>query len=153
MKRTMLLTVVGLIAASASLVFSQESRIKRANLPAAAEATIARESAGATIKGFSKEKENGIQTYEAEMVVDGLTRDISVDSNGNILEIEQEVRMASLPETVQNALKAAAGKGTIGKIESLNKGGKLVAYEAQVKGGKRREVQVGPNGEKLARPE
>jgi hypothetical protein len=55
---------------------------------------------------------------------------------------------------VQYALKKRAGNGTIGKIESLTKRGKLVAYEAHVKtGAKRSEIQVGPNGEKLAHPE
>lgn len=44
--------------------------------------------------------------------------------------------------------------GTIGKVESLTKKGQLVAYEAVVKTGtKRREIQVGPDGKKLAHPE
>jgi hypothetical protein len=54
-----------------------------------------------------------------------------------------------LPAVVQDALKKRAGAGTIGKIESLTKSGKLVAYEAHVKtGAKGSEIQVGPNGEK-----
>ena len=77
-----------------------------------------------------------------------------MDRNGNIVEVEEEVTMDSLPAAVQDALKKRAGAGTIGKIESLSKNGKLVAYEAHVKtGAKRSEIQVGPNGEKLARPE
>jgi hypothetical protein len=60
----------------------------------------------------------------------------------------------SLPTAVQDALRKAAGAGTIGKIESPTKGGKLVAYEAHIKtGAKRSEIQVGPNGEKLTHPE
>jgi len=48
----------------------------------------------------------------------------------------------------------AAGSATIGMIESLTKNGKLVAYEGHVKTGtKRAEIQVGPQGEKLKRPE
>jgi hypothetical protein len=44
--------------------------------------------------------------------------------------------------------------GRIGKVEPLTKAGKLVAYEAVVKmGTKRSEVQVGPDGRKLAHPE
>jgi hypothetical protein len=39
-------------------------------------------------------------------------------------------------------------------VESLTKNGKLVAYEGHVKTGTRRsEIQVGPNGEKLAHPQ
>ena len=74
-----------------------------------------------------------------------------MDKNGNIVEVEQEVAMDSLPATVQEGLRRRAGTGTIGKIESLTKGGKLVAYEAHVKTGtKGSEIQVGPKGEKLA---
>ena len=51
-------------------------------------------------------------------------------------------------------LTNAAGKGTIETVETLTKKGKLVAYEADVKTGtKRAEIQVGPDGKKLAHPE
>ena len=47
-----------------------------------------------------------------------------------------------------------AGSGKVTKVESLTKKGKLVAYEAVVTTGtKHREVQVGPNGEKLKHEE
>ena len=62
--------------------------------------------------------------------------------------------MDSLPPQVKAGLTKAAGNGTISKVESLTKGSKLVAYEADVKNGsKRSEVQVGPNGNKLAHEE
>ena len=77
-----------------------------------------------------------------------------MDAQGNIVEIEEEVDMAKLPAAVKDGLTKAAGKGTIGKVESLTKKGKLVAYEAVVKTGtKSSEVQVGPDGKKLAHPE
>ena len=47
-----------------------------------------------------------------------------------------------------------AGTGTIGKIESITKNGKVVAFEAVVKmGTKSHEVQVGPDGNRLAHEE
>jgi len=77
-----------------------------------------------------------------------------MDAHGNILEIEQEGSFDSLPDSVRSALTKAAGSGKITKIESFTKNGRLVAYEAQVKGGIRhREIQVGPNGEKLKHEE
>jgi hypothetical protein len=55
---------------------------------------------------------------------------------------------------MNHANKLIAGKGTITKVESLSKGGKLVAYEVTVKTGmKKSEVQVGPDGKELAHPE
>jgi len=68
----------------------------------------------------------------------------------NDIEIEEEVAIASLPPAVNEGLTKAAGKGTIEKVESLTKKGKIVAYEAVVKTGtKKSEVQVGPDGKKL----
>lgn len=135
-------------------VVAQEKKITRAQLPAAVEKTVARESQGATINGFSTEIENGKRLYEVELTVDNHSKDISMDKDGDIVEIEEEVAMDSLPAAVQEGLRKAAGAGTIGKIESITKRGKLVAYECHVKtGAKRSEIQVGPNGEKLPRRE
>jgi hypothetical protein len=56
-----------------------------------------------------------------------------------------------LPAAVREGLSKASGTGAIGKVESITKKGKLVAYETTVKtGGKRSEIQVGPDGKKLA---
>jgi hypothetical protein len=140
--------------AMVSAVHAQEKKIKREQLPPAVEKTVAEQSKGATIRGFSTEIEKGKRLYEAELTVNGHGKDISMDKNGNIVEIEEEVSMDSLAPAVRDGLKLAAGTGTISKIESLTKNGKLVAYEAVVKTGtKRSEIQVGPNGEKLAHQE
>jgi uncharacterized membrane protein YkoI len=148
------LALVVITLATFSVAVAQEKKLKREQLPPSVERTVARESQGATINGYSTEIENGKRLYEVQLTVDGHGKDISMDKNGNILEVEAEVAMDSLPAAVQDGLRKAAGAGTIGKIESLTKRGKLVAYEAHIKNGaKRSEVQVGPNGEKLAHPE
>lgn len=139
---------------STSIVSAQEKKLRRDQLPPAVEKTVAQESQGATIKGFATEVEKGRRLYEAEMIVNGHQKDISMDRHGSIVEVEEEVSIDSLPASVQNALKQAAGTGTIEMIESLTKSGQLVAYEGHVKrGNKRSEIQVGPNGEKLKKPE
>jgi hypothetical protein len=143
--------IIGL--ATVSLAQAQEKKLKREQLPPAVEKTVATESQGATIKGFATEVEKGKRLYEVALNVNGHSKDISMDKAGNVLEVEEEVTMDSLPAAVQEGLRKAAGSRTIGMVESLTKGGKLVAYEGHVKTGKKRsEIQVGPNGEKLARP-
>jgi uncharacterized membrane protein YkoI len=144
--------VVGIAMASGSI--AADKKITRAQLPAAVERTVAQQSQGAVIKGFSTGTEAGKTVYEMELTVDGHGKDISMDAQGNVLEIEEEVALASLPAVVQAGLTRAAGAGKIVKVESLSKQGKLVAYEADVQSGKkRREIQVGPQGQKLAHPE
>ena len=144
--------VIGLTSLSA--VQAQEKKLKREELPPAVEKTVAQESKAATIRGYSTELEGGKRLYEVELTVNGHGKDISMDEQGNILEVEEEVTFESLPHPVKVGLANVAGTGTVGKVESLTKNGKLVAYEAVVKAGtKRSEIQVGPDGNKLAHPE
>jgi len=134
----------------ATIAFAQEEKIQRADLPPAVEKTVAAQSLGATIKGFSQEKENGHIYYEAEMAVAGHTKDVLIDTAGAVVEVEEQVALDALPTTVKNGLQAKAGKGKILKVESLTKQDKLVAYEAKVlTDGKKSEIQVSPDGKPL----
>jgi uncharacterized membrane protein YkoI len=136
-----------LLAGNAS---AQEKKIKRSDLPPAVEKTVGAQSAGATIRGFSTEKENGHTLYEVEMTVNGHSKDVSMTADGSIVEVEEQVALDSLSAEVKAGLEAKAGKGKITKIESLTKKDKLVAYEAKVEtNGKKTEIQVGPDGKPL----
>jgi uncharacterized membrane protein YkoI len=153
------LSKVALVSALSVLIavlptHAQEKKLQRSDLPAAVQKTVDEQSKGATIKGFSTEVEDGKKIYEVQLTVNGHGKDISMDPQGHVLEVEEEMPLDSLPPAVRDGLTKAAGKGTIRKVESLTKNGKLVAYEAAVKTGtKNSEVQVGPDGKKLAHPE
>ena len=143
---------VGLIALATLTIVAhaQERKIQRSDLPPAVEQTVEAQSEGATVRAFSREMEKGQTFYEAELLVDGHSKDVLIDRNGQIVEIEEQVRLSSLPPEVRDGLLAIAGKGTITKVESLTKHDKLVAYEAQVlNGAKKSEIQVGPHGKPL----
>jgi hypothetical protein len=143
-----LATLAAVIAAG--MGFAQEKKIKRSDLPAAVEKTVAEVSKDATIKEFSEQTQNGKTTYEVEMIVKGHTKDVEVEPSGAIFEIEEEVAMDSLPTEVKARLTAKAADGKILKVESLTKRGHLVAYEAKIdKAGQKTEIQVGPNGTPL----
>ena len=156
MHRPSLLLIALVIIAFAFAVpaNAQEKKLQRKDLPPAVEKTVAEQSQGATIKGFSTEVENGKKIYEMALTVNGRGRDVSMDAEGHVLEIEDEVAFDSLSPPVKEGLTKAAAGGKIGKVESLTKQGKLVAYEAVVTAGtKHHEIQVGPDGKKLAHPE
>jgi len=141
-------TASGLLLAG--IASAQEKKIKRSDLPPAVEKTVAAQSEGATIKGFSTEKEKGETFYEAEMVVNGHSKDVLIAADGTVVEVEEQVAMDSLSAEVKAGLQAKAGAGKILKVESLTKKGKLVAYEAKVEtNGKKSEIQVGPDGKPL----
>lgn len=129
---------------------AQEKKIKRSDLPAAVEKTVSAQSAGATIRGFSTEKENGQTLFEVEMTVNGRSKDVSMTADGSVVEVEEQVALDELSPEVRAGLQAKAGKGKILKVESLTKRDKLVAYEARVEtNGKKSEIQVGPHGKAL----
>lgn len=142
--------LIALSLATTLAAEEQEKKVQRADLPSAVEKTVAAQSQGATIRGFSQEQENGHTYYEAEMTVKGHSKDVLIDKQGNIVEVEEQVAFESLPAEVKQGLQSKAGQGKIEKVESLTKHERLVAYEAKVQAnGKRKEIQVGPDGKPL----
>lgn len=153
-----LVYALGLVAAAAFLFTTasaaQESKVGRSQLPPGVQQTVDTAGKGATVKGFAREVEQGQTLYEAQLTVNGHSKDMLMDSTGRVVEIEEQVRLADLQPAVRSALQGKAGKGRITTIESLTKRGRLVAYEAQVLTGKKQsEIQVGPNGEALKHEE
>ena len=132
----------------------QEKKIESSSLPAVVRKTVQEQSRGAIIKGYSVDVEHGRKVYEAEMVLDGHSKDIEIAQDGTLNEIEEEIAWAQLPARVRTALSAKAAASRIVKVEALTKGGKLVAYEAAtITGSRKGEIQVGPQGEGLMHEE
>lgn len=144
------LAVTLVAAATASIA---EEPVKKSDLPALVQKTADAQSAGATVVGYSKDKEHGHVEYEVQLMVGDRTKDVTIDSQGRVLEVEEQVAADALPANVFHGLTGQARKGKIAKVESLTRNGRIVAYEAQVIGGKHAEIQVGPDGQKLAHPE
>ena len=154
MTGTMRWFAMGTVLGVAMAAGAQERKIARKDLPAEVAATVDRETKGAVIKGFTTEQEHGRRVYEAETMVNGRTRDLEIAADGTLNEVEEQVDLESLPSKVQDGLRGKAKGGRITKVESLTKGGRLVAYEAAtVVNGRKGEVQVGPEGEGLAKAE
>ena len=149
------MTVLKVVCCAATILvstaaFGAEKSIQRSDLPPAVEKALQQQLNGATIKGFTTEKENGKVLYEAELMVNSHTKDVEFDSSGNVQEVEEQVDFETLSPEVKAALTAKAKGGTVKKVESLHKQDKLVAYEAQIdKSGRHSEIQVGPNGQAL----
>jgi hypothetical protein len=133
---------------------TQEKPVRKVDLPSAVQKAADLQSKDAKVRGYSVEVEKGQKVYEVKLEVNQHTKDVLLDSQGNLLEIEEEQAIESLPADVKASLNRAAGKGQIAKVESITKHDRLIAYEAVVRHGKSRtEVQVGPHGERLPHPE
>lgn len=152
--RMLLVGLFSLAACVVAFAAVKEKTLQKSELPAAVQKTADEQSKAATVRGYASEVEDGKLQYEVQLTVNGHSKDVSIASDGAVLEVEEQVELSALPAGVREGLQKKAGAGKIAKVESLTKGGKLVAYEAQVLTGKKRsEVQVGPDGQSLAHPE
>ena len=139
---TLLLVV---LAAAPSL--AAEKTVHRKDLPPGVQKTVDEQSRGATIRGFSRETEGGKTYFEAELNVNGHTKDVLMDPDGRIVEVEEEIPLDSLPAAVRSEFQKQAGRHRVVSVESITKGGAIVAYEAHIrKGLKTSEVKLSPEG-------
>jgi hypothetical protein len=121
-------------------------------LPAAVQKAVDVAKQGATVRGFSQETDGKETFYEVELVANGRHKDILMDRDGQVVEVEQELPVESLPATVQQRVRAETGDSQIDSVEALTKRGKLAGYEVHVtKDGARTEIQLDPEGQRLKR--
>ena len=142
-----MLWVAVLLILPAAMAMAQERPVRMKDCPPAVQKTIQEQSKGAKIRGISKEVDKGKTVYELELMVDGHTKDVLIDSGGNVAEVEEETTVALLPTPVRTEIEKQAGKGRIVKVESLSRGGSIFAYEALIKSGaKSKEIKVDSAG-------
>ena len=124
-----------------------DTKVTLESLPPAVQATVKQETKTATLAGLSKEKEKGKTAYEVETMVNGKSRDLVLDEKGTILEVEEEIDIATLPAAAKAAIEKKAAGGKITKVEKLT-AGTAVSYEAAITGksGKKSEVGVNADG-------
>ncbi len=140
--RLCLLMFLTSVSASAA-----EVPILMKDLPAAVQATVKAETAGATIKGISKETENGVLVYEVETTMNGLSRDLLIDKSGTVVEVEEQIAVTAAPAPVQQALSQI---GELRKLERVTAHG-VTTYEAHVlQASKKRSVTVDASGKVIA---
>jgi hypothetical protein len=65
---------------------AKHESVKLADLPASTRAALEREAQGGKIQELRKETNNGMVSYEAEIVKDGKGTDVAVSDKGMVLE-------------------------------------------------------------------
>jgi hypothetical protein len=65
---------------------AKHESVKLADLPASTRAALEREAQGGKIEELRKETNNGMVSYEAEIVKDGKGTDVAVSDKGMVLE-------------------------------------------------------------------
>jgi hypothetical protein len=136
---TLCLAVAG-IASAAKLTLK--------DLPPAAQKTVQENLKGGEIKGISKETEQGVTQYEVESMLNGKHRDFNVDTKGNLVVMEEETSIDSIPAPARAAIMKKVGGGKLVMVETFSKPGKETMYEAAYTtgAGKKAEVLVKADG-------
>jgi hypothetical protein len=136
-------SVLGLSAAA------QEQKIAAKDVPAAVITAFKTAYPNATIRGYSKERENGKLHYEIESLDGTQARDLLYNPDGTVAETEETIAASDLPADAQQALHKQYPRAVISKAER-NTAGEKVTYEVSARQGKRRiSMEFDSNGKVL----
>ena len=149
-----ILTVLLAVVALGGSALAQEKKetkpksLKLADLPAAVQKTVQANLKGAEIRNIGKEKEDGVEQYEIETVLNGKARDFNVDSKGALLLVEEATTIEAVPAAAKATIMKKAGDGKLGVVETFAKTGQPMMYEAAYTDakGKKHEVLVKADG-------
>lgn len=126
------------------------------SLPAAVKTAIQALYPEAVIEEVEVERE-GLKLYEVELEQDnGQEVEVTVSSDGTIVEVETEVAMGSIPQVVAEAIAQVSEGAKIKEIEKevtyavvrlVNLDTPRITYEAElIKDGKKSEIKVAADG-------
>lgn len=146
-----ILTVSVTMLALSGLVLAQEKKgkgLQVKDLPAAVQKTVQDNLKGGEIKNIGKEKEDGVEQYEVESVLNGKTRDFNVDAKGTLLVMEEGTTIDAIPAAAKAGILKKVADGKLAMVETFMKPGQPMMYEASYanKKGKKHEVLVKADG-------
>ena len=141
-----------LLLAAACWGFAEKTvaMVQEVDLPAVVRAAVARDKpATATFRGFERETIDGKVFYEVQMTVAGKGKEILYRPNGSVVEIEQETTIDEIPAPARDAIRKAAGNGTVQKVDIITRG-KSVVYEGELLlNGQKSQLRVDAKGRRV----
>ncbi len=145
-----LVFVTAVVVALAAPFLAQEQQIRRKGVPEPVLAAFEKANPNATIKGFSKEKDDAGRTlYEVECVEGKTKRDVTYLADGTLVSIEEIVEASEVPVAVRTAVDTKFPGGKILKAEKIIQGD-VVTYEFQVRhNGRKTEIVFDAEGNEV----
>ena len=127
---------IALLAATA--LFAGDSKpLTKKDLPTPVLAAFQKAYPLAKLKACSSEKKDGKTCYELESMDGKTERDLIYAEDGSVMEMEEGIDLANLPEAVKQGVSEKYPKAMIKKAEKLTKGSD-VTFEVVIKDGKRK---------------
>lgn len=115
---------------------ARDKKITKEQIPAAVLKAFESQYPHATITGQAIEKENGKEFYEIESTEGSTKRDLLYTAGGKVVEIEEAIDAAALPEAVRSTIAREYKGGKIVKAEKVTHNAKTT-YEVQLQIGKK----------------
>jgi hypothetical protein len=144
-----LVVVLAIVSLVGSAVAQERTgKLQLKDLPAAVQRTVQDNLKGGEIKKIGREKEDGVEQYEVESVIDGKSRDFNVDAKGNLLSVEVATTLDAIPAAAKASILKKVADGKLAVVEAFTKTGQPMMYEASYidRKGKKHEVLVKADG-------
>lgn len=132
---------------------SYEKKITEQEVPPAVLQTFKAAYPNAEVRGYAEEAEGGQKLYEISFTHEGQRIDIAYARDGKLLELEETIDPADLPQAARDEINGAFKDAAIKRAERVVKG-ERTGYEAKVDvlengAAKRYELVFDPNGKLL----
>ena len=140
------IAIAGAFALFPGVSFGQK-KLTLQDLPPVVQKTVQAELKGGEIKNIDRETEHGVAQYEVETMLNGKHRDFDVDTKVNLMVVEEETNIDSIPTPAKAAILKKVGAGKLARVELFMRGGETM-YEAGYTGkdGSKHEVLVKADG-------
>lgn len=142
--------VTAVVVGLATPFLAQEQQVRRKGVPEPVLTAFEKAYPNATVKGYSKEKDDAGQVvYEVECEEGKVKRDVTYLADGTLVSIEETVEASEWPLAVRAAVDSKFPGGKVLKAEKIIKGD-TVAYEFQVRhNGRKTEVVFDSEGNEV----
>lgn len=130
---------------------ADDKELKKNQVPQPVLDAFAKAWPNAKVKGFEQETRDGKTVIEIEFKENGVTHEHCYSSDGTLLGIGEEIRVADLPPAVVEAINKAHPNARIKEAErKLSPNGTLSHFEVEIKvGGKELELEIDRDGKIL----
>ena len=114
------------------LTFAQEQAVKAKDVPKPVLDAFRKSYPHAQIKGYSKEKEKGVLTYEIESTEGKTHRDVTYTAEGTLVSAEESMKSSDLPEAVKTTIQKEYPAYSISRCEKIS-ADSTIQFEVVVK--------------------
>ena len=144
--RASLFIVVAALTAGAQSSREEEQSVKKKDVPKPVLEAFGRAYPKATVKGYSRETDEGKVVYEVESTEGRIHRDVLYTPEGAVVVVEESLPYKELPEAVRTAITKEYPQGKVSYCEKLMKS-ETTQYEVALKSGKHKyEIVLNSDG-------